>query len=53
MSSKTKGLLILLFAYIAAFAAGFGVYQILDGSINIYLNLFIADAVATAGDDID
>ncbi len=48
MSSKTKGLLILLFAYIAAFAAGFGVYQILDGSINIYLNLFIADAVATA-----
>ena len=47
MNRKTKGLLILLLAYITAFAAGFATYRILDGSIHLYLNLFIADAVAT------
>lgn len=47
MSKKIKGLLILLIAYLGAFAIGYASFLLLEDYVSVIWNLLIADVVAT------
>ena len=47
MSKKIKGLLILLIAYLGAFAIGYASFLLLEDYVSVIWNLLISDVVAT------
>ena len=47
MSKKVKGLIILLIAYLGAFALGLASFLLLEDYVSIIWNLLIADVIAT------
>ena len=47
MSKKVKGLLVLLCVYLIAYLAGLVCFKLLVDKLDIYLNIFICNVVAT------